>query len=184
MRVKPATVFAATALVIAVLGTSPVGNAAWKAVLPNGSVGTAQLKKNAVTSVKVKNGTLLKGDFKAGQLPVGPAGPTGPAGPAGAAGSAGAAGATGATGASGLSGYEIVEAQTPTDSVSPKFAIAACSAGKKVVGGGAVINNSGYDTSAYYTYPNGATGWYGGYKEDTATAGDWWGRTYAICVTG
>ena len=33
------------------------------------TIGTKQLKNNAVTSAKVKNGTLLAADFKAGQLP-------------------------------------------------------------------------------------------------------------------
>ena len=63
--------------------------AAAQAVAPN-SVGTPQLKNNAVTTLKVKNGTLLKADFKAGQLQPGPAGPAGPQGPAGAAGPAAA----------------------------------------------------------------------------------------------
>lgn len=84
--------------------------------LPANSVGTAQLKNAAVTSKKVRNGTLLAVDFKKGQLPRGPrgyegevgatgptgaAGPQGPAGPAGATGAAGAQGATGATGPAG-----------------------------------------------------------------------------------
>lgn len=180
MRSKAGTVLAGVALVVAVLGSSPVGNAAWKAVLPKASVGTAQLKANAVTSVKVKNGSLLKADFKAGQLPAGAVGPAGPSGPAGAAG---AAGPTGPTGPAGISGYEIVEAQTADDSVSPKFSRAACPAGKKALGGGAVINNTGFDTAAYYSYPDGSSAWYGGYKEDTPTAGNWWGRTYVICAT-
>ena len=42
--------------------------------LPKNSVGTKQLRKNAVTGAKVKNASLLAKDFKAGQLPVG-AGP-------------------------------------------------------------------------------------------------------------
>jgi len=174
------TILSATALVVAILGASPVGHAAWEAALPRGSVGTAQLKNNAVTSVKIKNGTLLKGDFKAGQLPVGPAGP---AGPAGATGAPGPTGATGPAGATGATGYEVVQAQTPADSVSPKYITATCPVGKKVIGGGAVINNSGYDTAVYFSYPDGENAWYAGFKEDTATAGNWWGRTYAICAT-
>jgi hypothetical protein len=39
--------------------------------LPKNSVGAKQIKKNAVRSGKVKNGSLLKKDFRAGQLPRG-----------------------------------------------------------------------------------------------------------------
>jgi hypothetical protein len=83
-RPSPATVIACIALIVALGGT---GYAA--VTLPANSVGTAQLKKNAVTSLKVKNGSLLSADFKAGQIPAGPAGPAGAAGTAGAAGPAG-----------------------------------------------------------------------------------------------
>jgi len=38
----------------------------------------ADLHKGAVNSAKVANGSLKKGDLKAGQLPAGPAGPAGP----------------------------------------------------------------------------------------------------------
>jgi len=44
--------------------------------LPINAVGTAQIKKDAVTSAKVKDGSLLAGDFKAGQLPAGASGVT------------------------------------------------------------------------------------------------------------
>lgn len=84
-------VVACLALAVALGGT---GIAATVALAPN-SVGTAQLKNNAVTTAKVANGTLLKADFKAGQVPAGargPAGAPGAAGPAGAAGTAGPAG--------------------------------------------------------------------------------------------
>jgi hypothetical protein len=78
------------ALAVALGGT---GYAA--VVLPANSVGTRQLKNNAVNSSKVANGSLLKADFRAGQIPAGPAGPAGAAGPAGPAGAAGAAGPAG-----------------------------------------------------------------------------------------
>jgi len=81
-------VVACLALGIALSGTAV---AASVALAPN-SVGTAQLKANAVTTGKVLNGTLLRVDFKASQVPVGRTGPAGPAGPAGAAGAAGPAG--------------------------------------------------------------------------------------------
>ena len=62
--------------------------------LPRNSVGTAQLRKNAVISSKVKDRSLLGRDFKAGQLPAGPVGPTGPQGAPGAPGPTGPQGPT------------------------------------------------------------------------------------------
>ena len=96
-RLSYANVVASLALFMTLGG---VGYAATQ--LPDNRVGTSQLKANAVTSGKVKNGTLVKADFKSGQLPAGAkgaAGAAGPAGPAGAAGPAGPGGATGPAGA-------------------------------------------------------------------------------------
>ena len=64
-------VLSATALAVAVLGSTSVGEAAQRLVLPKGSVGAAQLKPNAVTGPKVKNGSLTASDFATGQLPAG-----------------------------------------------------------------------------------------------------------------
>ncbi|HSP72452.1 MAG TPA: hypothetical protein VLN26_08785 [Gaiellaceae bacterium] len=50
------------------------------------------LPRNSVTTVQVKDHSLLAKDFKSGQLPRGPAGPAGPEGPAGPAGPAGPGG--------------------------------------------------------------------------------------------
>jgi hypothetical protein len=82
-------IVACAALVIALSGT---GVAAVSQVVPRGSVGTPQLKINAVTSAKVKNGTLRTGDFAAGQVPVGPPGPKGDKGDPGDKGDRGPAG--------------------------------------------------------------------------------------------
>jgi hypothetical protein len=58
-----------------------LGGGAYAAIkLPANSVGTKQLKKNAVTTAKVKDHSLLTKDFKTGQIPTGPAGPAGAAG--------------------------------------------------------------------------------------------------------
>ena len=62
VRPSPAMVVACAALFVALSG---VGYTA--IVLPANSVGTKHLKKNAVTSAKVKG--LLRSDFKPGQLP-------------------------------------------------------------------------------------------------------------------
>jgi hypothetical protein len=81
------------ALFIALGGTS------YAAVrLPAGSVGGRQLARNAVSSPKVRNGSLLKRDFKAGQLPAGAPGAKGDAGAAGPSGPTGPNGAKGDTG--------------------------------------------------------------------------------------
>ncbi len=67
-----------------------LGGASYAAVkIPKNSVGNTQLRKDAVTSTKVKDRSLLATDFKTGQLP------------RGATGAAGAAGATGGTGPAG-----------------------------------------------------------------------------------
>jgi hypothetical protein len=82
-----------------------LGGGAYAAgALPVGSVGNKQLKKNAVTSPKVKDGSLLARDFAAGELPGGLAGPAGPAGPGGAQGERGAAGSNGGDGKDGTNG--------------------------------------------------------------------------------
>lgn len=99
---KITTIIAVTALVVAVLGATPLGQAASRLVLPKNSVGAVQIKKsavgskkiakNAITSPKVKDGSLLAADFKAGQLPAGPKGDPGAQGPKGDKGVPGAAG--------------------------------------------------------------------------------------------
>ncbi len=77
-RATYANVTATLALVVALGGGAYAATA-----LPKNSVGAAQLKKDAVTSVAVKDRSLLARDFKAGQLPAGPQGPAGAAGTAG-----------------------------------------------------------------------------------------------------
>lgn len=77
-----ANVTATLALVIALGGTS---------------YAAIKLPKNSVTSATVKDRSLLKKDFKTGQLPAGKRGPAGPAGPAGPSGDAGGAGASGSS---------------------------------------------------------------------------------------
>ena len=108
-RPSPAMVVACIALLVALSGTGIAAVAA----LPNNSVGPAQLKSNAVTNpkiaasavtnpklaadavtgAKVKNGSLQKGDFAAGQLPSGPPGLNGDKGDKGETGPQGVIGA-------------------------------------------------------------------------------------------
>jgi hypothetical protein len=72
-----ANVTATLALVIALGGTS---------------YAAIKLPKNSVTSATVKDRSLMKKDFRPGQLPAGKRGPAGPAGPAGTAGGDGGGG--------------------------------------------------------------------------------------------
>ncbi|HET9869773.1 MAG TPA: hypothetical protein VFR02_04685, partial [bacterium] len=92
--------------------------------VPKNSVGTKQLKANAVTGAKVKNGSLTTGDF--GQkLPAGPVGEEGPPGPPGPPGAPGVA--------------SVATRWGPEDSISgdtPEIAVAACAPGELVTGGG------------------------------------------------
>jgi len=87
LRPSPAMVVACTALLFAMTGAGYAAGV----VGPN-SVGPKQLKKNSVTSAKVKNRSLLAVDFKAGQLPQGPKGDPGAPGAPGAPGQPGPAG--------------------------------------------------------------------------------------------
>src|SRR4051812_46742023 len=89
-RPSPAMVVALLALFVAMGG---VGYAALK--LPRNSVGGKQLKSNAVTSAKVKNASLRKGDVAAGQLRHGPVGKQGERGLRGDKGLHGKTGAPG-----------------------------------------------------------------------------------------
>lgn len=84
LRPSPALVIACIALAISLGGTS---YAAVK--LAPGSVGTRQLKRGAVTSLKVKDRSLMARDFKAGQLPRGLRGLKGDKGDKGDAGAPG-----------------------------------------------------------------------------------------------
>jgi hypothetical protein len=101
-RLSPAMVVACLALLVALGGTSVAAVTA----IPRNSVGTPQLKKNAVMSAKVKNGSLRASDFAAGQLPAGPAGPPGPAGAGGPQGPQGPAGPQGPQGLAGPQGTQ------------------------------------------------------------------------------
>jgi hypothetical protein len=126
---KLTPIMAATALVVAVLGTTPLGQAAGGLVLPKNSVGAAQLKKSAVsgkklapeavtgakiagdavTGAKTKDRTLLATDLGAGQLSAGPKGPKGDRGLSGPTGDPGLRGPQGDQGVQGFKGQPGVQ---------------------------------------------------------------------------
>ena len=135
-RITSAHVIAALALFVAMGGT---GYAALS--LPKNSVGSKQIKKNAVTSTKVKNGSLKVGDFAAGSLPAGPAGPQGPAGHDGT---------NGTNGTNGTFGSVTVESATATADLAPNTKNTynvVCPAGQQAIAGG----GRGDDTQSEFT---------------------------------
>jgi hypothetical protein len=111
-RLTYANVASTLALFIALGGVSYAA-----ATLPRNSVGPKQIKKNAVSSPKVKDRSLFARDFAPGQLPAGKRGPTG------AAGLPGHAGATGARGPS--DAYYAWQASTKAGSSSKVLALPA-----------------------------------------------------------
>jgi hypothetical protein len=166
-------VVACIALVVALGGTS------YATVLqvPKASVGTAQLKTgavttkklapNAVTAAKVRNGSLLKADFKAGQLPAGPTGPQGPAGPAGAPG---------------LSAVERVETSSPNNSSTTKVVQIACPAGKRLIGGGARVNGGSPKVALWASFPDNDNIYRANASETDSFIPSWSLTVYAICA--
>lgn len=111
-RPSPAMAVACLALLVALGGTSVAAvsqlarNSVGPLQLRTGAVTTPKIRSAAVTAPKirgnvissfhVRNRSLTRADFAAGQLPAGPTGPQGPAGAAGPAGPAGPAGVIGA----------------------------------------------------------------------------------------
>ncbi len=84
-----------------------LGGGAYAATqLPANSVNARAIAKNAVTSAKVKDHSLVARDFKAGQLPAGRQGLQGLPGPQGAQGVPGATGPQGPKGADGRDGKD------------------------------------------------------------------------------
>ena len=167
MRNRWPVVFSITALIVAVLGATPVGEAALNA-LPRASVGPLQLKANAVTSVKVKNGSLLRADFRAGQIPVGPAGPAGPAG---------------AQGAPGTSGLQTVFTTSAINSTATRTLTATCPSGKTALGGGvAVTPTTASEVAITASYLANSTTWTASAQEVNAQIANWGLNVVVICV--
>jgi hypothetical protein len=145
------------ALLFALSGTAYAATT----VLPANSVGTRQ----------VINGSLLKKDFKSGQLPRGARGPRGFAGAGGATGPAGAAGPAGAQGVQGPAGpvslTYVFSADTALPNGTQQDAFADCPAGMVVTGGGGFSAS----TSTAVTIKSSAIG------TTTGDAPDEWGVT-------
>jgi hypothetical protein len=154
-RPSPATLLAFLALVVALGGTSYAA-----ITLPANSVGTKQLKKNAVTGKKVKNRSLKAIDFATGQLPKGDQGAQGIQGPPGPAG------ATNVT-------VRVSDEGLGVTTVS-------CDAGERAVGGGA-LSSDGFLVAVGPNVTSGTpTGWAA--QADDGGGGDAHVRVSVVCA--
>lgn len=182
MRERLPIVLSATALVVAVLGSTPVGEAAKNLVVPRNSVGTLQLKNGAVTTAKLRSGAVTSAkvanfslraiDFRGAQLPRGPQGPAGPAGPAGP------------QGPPGIGGLQAVYTTGAASSNTTRTQTASCPTGKQAVGGGATILPANVaDVALTSSYLANPTTWTTSAAETDATAAGWSLNTVVICAT-
>jgi collagen triple helix repeat protein len=146
-----------------------LGGTSYAAVrLPSNSVGPLQISKNAITSSKVRDRSLLARDFKAGQLPAGEPGDTGPAGPQGARGPQGATGAAGTPGSKGDTGSQGPagpvnvlykrQAGSVTSSNGVEIASIALPAGKWLLSGSVVADDASTTADALATCIIGTVG--------------------------
>src|SRR6185437_15154567 len=157
---SPALVVACLALAISLSGAAYAVSTA----LPRNSVGTVQLRNNAVNSAKVRNATLRAADFAPGQIPAGPAGPQGPPG---------------------TSGLQLISGSGASNSTSPKSQQQDCPSGKRAVGGGAVITGSATNTFLSASRPTDpGTGWTAtGREASGGNAGSWAVQAWVVCMT-
>jgi len=189
-RLSYANIIASLALFIALGGVS------WAAAsLPRASVGNPQLKANAVSTEKVRNGSLLAADFKPGQLPPGPRGLAGTQGIPGPKGDPGPRGDTGPKADPGAPGATNVVVRTQVADVNAAGGRALfqvlCAPGERAVGGGASTTDSLTAAELQQSFPVGdngvrlgegqtPTGWQTLVKNDSASTTSATG--YAVCA--
>ena len=178
-------VLSATALVVAVFGSTPVGHAVGSAIPAFAkSAGYAKQAGNAsaLNGIKASKqpqpGLLVPlgadGRFPATVGAIGPAGPKGDKGETGAAGTKGATGATGPAGArgpagpagpagqSGVSGWQYLVSDGKAIKAGDFLTWAVnCPSGKKALGGGVAVPYPNYRSRVTQSAPGGAaaTGW-------------------------
>ena len=162
MKGRLPTVLSITAVLLAVLGLTPLGNAA-RDVLPRARFALNSDRVDGIhASRSPKAGRLLalssSKKFPASVIP--------------------------ATAPTGVSGLEVITATSAQDSSTPKVVVVNCSAGKKVLGGGATATGGGAsDVSVTEFYPSSAAQWTARALEVNATGASWRLSAYAICAT-
>ena len=175
MRQRLPLVLSAAALAVALLGATPLGEAARNAV-PLALFAKNSDKVDGIHASRIPRAGYLVPLGSNGRFPpaVGAVGPAGPAGPAGAAGPPG------------VSGLVLVSDDTAADSSSPKATQAVCPTGKKVLGGGSELtaNAAGSAVAVQDSHPQpSGSGWYASAAETAAFAPSWALRVWAVCAT-
>ena len=171
---KTATIIAITALAVAVLFATPLGQAASGLVLPKNWVGAPQLKQSAVTGLKVKNGSLTAADFKPGHQPKGAPGAQGPKGDPGAQGPTGDPGASKLTRRSSAAGPDATPGELSAANVS-------CQAGETLVGGGVSYTAQGLGKATVTASAPVGNAWSAVVRNDRAS-GLVQAYAYALCA--
>jgi hypothetical protein len=158
-RVRISTGPAALAVSVFTLMITLGGTSYAVTQLAKGSVGNREVAANAITSDKVKNGSLTASDFKKGVLPAatlsiaiaGPQGNSGAQGPAGAQGPKGEQGAKGDRGEQGLKGDQGPKGDA--GGTGPQGPAGTASQWGLVNKDGAVIASGGAAPAGYWVSP-------------------------------
>jgi len=173
MSSRLALAMSAAALVVALLGSTPLGHALASQV-PRNSVGPLQIKRNAVGPQKIApnavrtghvlDGSLLTVDFKPGQIPAGPKGDKGE------------------QGLPGVSDRELVSASTASNSTNLKQLRPNCPTGKQPLGGGGFINGTLSGAALAASFPTATGGWVVTAYEVVATSASWSLNVNVVCA--
>lgn len=189
MRQRVPLVLSVTALIAAVLGTTPLGSAAVEQIVPRARFAQNADKVDGIHAARTAKPGYLIALNRRGKLPakvgaVGPRGLPGAQGAQGAQGVAGPPGPKGDQGAVGLSNWEIVDTLGPANSNPTRFTTVSCPANKRPLGGGGYVGGAGYTSVALdRSWPSGTTGWRVEAHEHTATGSNWNLNAYVICAT-
>lgn len=175
MKERLPLVLSVTAVLIALFGATPIGNAVVSAVPPFAThAKTADYSKNAgavngiKASTRPRTGWLLALG-KGGKFPAS-VGVAGPPGPAGGPGPKGDPGPKGATGPAGVSGVSLVQANVSAAASNTLAGSVQCPAGTTVVGGGGDITSG--------------TSYFGPFEHDSLPANNGWIVRWQMAYTG